>query len=58
MAAECQRRTTNGWGMLGFLILATLALAALLIAKIVEAANARGEPGALATALLIAYVLG
>ena len=58
MSAEYPRRTVNGWGMLGFLLLATLGLAALLIYTIVEAANARREPDASTIALLITYVLG
>ncbi len=58
MSAEYPRRTVNGWGMLGFLLVATLGLAALLVYAIVEAANAPREPDASAVALLVAYVLG
>lgn len=58
MSAEYPRRTVNGWGMLGFLLLATLGLIALLVYTIVEAANTRREPDASTIALLIAYVLG
>lgn len=58
MSAEYLRRTVNGWGMLGFLLLATLGLAALLVYATVEAAKAPRELYASAVALLVAYVLG
>ncbi|HPD31420.1 MAG TPA: SPFH domain-containing protein [Phycisphaerae bacterium] len=58
MSAEYPRRTVNGWGMLGFLLVATLGLAALLVYATVEAAKAPRELYASAVALLVAYVLG
>ncbi len=58
MSAEYERQTANGWAMLGFMLLATLGLAASLVLAISTAASTRVGPENSTIAWIILTVLG